>query len=91
MNNFLFWVCVSACLDLKVVLLIVNHFFVCSNVLFREFALISMWRVPAMPLGAHTLLRLLAEPLNQLTETPFLAEDYDVSENLKEFNDWVCF
>lgn len=58
-----------------------------SNVLFREFALISMWRVPAMPLGAHTLLSLLAEPLNQLTETLFSAEDHDVSENL-EFNDW---
>lgn len=44
-----------------------------------------------MPLGAHTLLSLLAEPLNQLTETLFSAEDHDVSENLKEFNDWVCF
>ncbi|XP_028127587.1 nuclear pore complex protein NUP107-like [Camellia sinensis] len=27
-----------------------------SNILFREFALISMWRVPTMPIGAHTLL-----------------------------------
>ncbi|KAL8118826.1 nuclear pore complex protein NUP107 [Apium graveolens] len=62
-----------------------------SNVLFREFSLLSMWRVPSMPVGAHTLLSLLAEPLNQLTDS---AEDYDVSENsnfsenLKEFNDW---
>lgn len=53
-----------------------------------------MWRVPAIPVGAHTLLSLLAEPLNQLTDS---AEDYDVSENsifsenLKEFNDWVCY
>lgn len=43
-----------------------------------------------MPLGAHTLLSLLAEPLNQLTET-LSAEDHDVTENLEEFNDWVCF
>ena len=40
-----------------------------------------------MPVGAHTLLSLLAEPLNQLTDS---AEGYDVTENLKEFNDWVC-
>nr|GME20215.1 nuclear pore complex protein NUP107 [Ipomoea batatas] len=39
-----------------------------SNVLFREFALISMWRVPAMPIGAHTLLSLLAEPLKHPNE-----------------------
>ncbi|KAJ0075052.1 hypothetical protein Patl1_33748 [Pistacia atlantica] len=36
----------------------------------REFALISMWRVPAMPIGAHALLSFLAEPLKQLSETP---------------------
>lgn len=41
-----------------------------------------------MPVGAHTLLSLLAEPLSQLTDS---AEDYGVSENLKEFNDWVCY
>lgn len=58
-----------------------------SNILFREFALISMWRVPAMPIGAHELLSLLAEPLKQLSETPDTFEDY-VSENLKEFQDW---
>ncbi|XP_044486705.1 nuclear pore complex protein NUP107 [Mangifera indica] len=58
-----------------------------SNILFREFALISMWRVPAMPIGAHALLSFLAEPLKQLSETPDTPEDY-VSENLKEFLDW---
>ncbi|KAA3455578.1 nuclear pore complex protein NUP107 [Gossypium australe] len=54
----------------------------------REFALISMWRVPAMPIGAHELLSFLAEPLKQLSETPDTFEDY-VSENLKEFQDWL--
>lgn len=58
-----------------------------SNILFREFALISMWRVAAMPIGAHALLSLLAEPLKQLSELPNSLEDY-VSENLKEFQDW---
>lgn len=43
-----------------------------------------------MPIGAHELLSLLAEPLKQLSETPDTFEDY-VSENLKEFQDWVCF
>ncbi|XP_058179143.1 nuclear pore complex protein NUP107 isoform X2 [Rhododendron vialii] len=59
-----------------------------SNVLFREFALISMWRVPAMPIGAHVLLRLLAEPLKQPTEALLSDEDHDVSENIREFEDW---
>ncbi|KAK4851211.1 hypothetical protein QYF36_013325 [Acer negundo] len=58
-----------------------------SNILFREFALISMWRVPALPIGAHELLSFLAEPLKQLSETIDTLEDY-VSENLKEFQDW---
>ncbi|KAK3198179.1 hypothetical protein Dsin_021594 [Dipteronia sinensis] len=58
-----------------------------SNILFREFALISMWRVPALPIGAHELLSFLAEPLKQLSETIYTLEDY-VSENLKEFQDW---
>lgn len=58
-----------------------------SNILFREFALVSMWRVPAMPVGAHTLLSFLAEPLKQISEGPDMVEDY-VSENLKEFEDW---
>lgn len=58
-----------------------------SNILFREFALISMWRVPAMPIGAHELLSFLAEPLKQLSENPDTLED-NVSENLKEFQDW---
>lgn len=43
-----------------------------------------------MPIGAHALLSFLAEPLKQLSETPDTPEDY-VSENLKEFLDWVCF
>lgn len=62
---------------------------VCSNILFREFALISMWRVPAMPIGAHQLLGFLAEPLKQLSEGTDTIKDY-VSEDLKEFQDWVC-
>ncbi|GFY97219.1 hypothetical protein Acr_11g0015250 [Actinidia rufa] len=59
-----------------------------SNILFREFALISMWRVPAAPIGAHRLLSFLAEPLKQPTETLLSAEDHDISENLREFQDW---
>ncbi|KAJ0075048.1 hypothetical protein Patl1_33744 [Pistacia atlantica] len=58
-----------------------------SNILFREFALISVLRVPAMPIGAYALLSFLAEPLKQLSETPDTLKDY-VSENLKEFRDW---
>ncbi|XP_009146408.2 nuclear pore complex protein NUP107 [Brassica rapa] len=58
-----------------------------SNILFREFALISMWRVPATPVGAHTLLSFLAEPLKQLSENTDTLVDY-VSENLQEFQDW---
>ncbi|CAL5379280.1 unnamed protein product [Camellia sinensis] len=53
-----------------------------------EFALISMWRVPAMPISAHTLLSFLAKPLKQPTETLLSTEDHDVSENLREFQDW---
>ncbi|XP_057746155.1 nuclear pore complex protein NUP107 [Arachis stenosperma] len=59
-----------------------------SNILFREFALISMWRVPAMPIGAHTALGFLAEPLKQLSETPETSEDDIVFEHLREFQDW---
>ncbi|KAJ7963320.1 Nuclear pore complex protein [Quillaja saponaria] len=59
-----------------------------SNILFREFALISMWRVPAMPIGAHELLSFLAEPLKQLSEAPDDSMEYNVSENLREFQDW---
>ncbi|KAI8026378.1 Nuclear pore complex protein NUP107 [Camellia lanceoleosa] len=47
-----------------------------------------MWRVPAMPIGGHTLLSFLAEPLKQPTETLLSTEDHDVSENLREFQDW---
>lgn len=49
-----------------------------------------MWRVPAVPIGAHTVLSLLAEPLKQPTEILLSTEDPDVSENLREFQDWVC-
>ncbi|XP_060972086.1 nuclear pore complex protein NUP107 [Cannabis sativa] len=59
-----------------------------SNILFREFALISMWRVPAMPIGAHTLLSFLAEPLKQLSESTDTLENYNAFENLNEFQDW---
>ncbi|KAI7735809.1 hypothetical protein M8C21_000571 [Ambrosia artemisiifolia] len=59
-----------------------------SNVLFREFALISMWRVPAMPIGAHTLLSLLAEPLKHPSETLISTEDHETSDSLREFHDW---
>ncbi|CAL5373871.1 unnamed protein product [Camellia sinensis] len=59
-----------------------------SNILFREFALISMWRVPAMLIGAHTLLSFLLVPLKQPTETLLSTEDHDVSEDLREFQDW---
>ncbi|CAL5379212.1 unnamed protein product [Camellia sinensis] len=59
-----------------------------DNILFREFVLISMWRVPAMPIGAHTLLSFLVEPLKQPTETLLSTEDHDVSDNLREFQDW---
>ncbi|KAJ0008094.1 hypothetical protein Pint_29205 [Pistacia integerrima] len=77
------WQC-SLCIFIHFQILI-NAFFY-SNILFREFALISMWRVPAMPIGAHALLSFLAEPLKQLSETPDTLKDY-VSEDLKEFQD----
>ncbi|KAI8025179.1 Nuclear pore complex protein NUP107 [Camellia lanceoleosa] len=41
-----------------------------------------------MPIGAHTVLSFLAEPLKQPTETLLSIEDHDVSENLREFQDW---
>ncbi|KAJ8441144.1 hypothetical protein Cgig2_006973 [Carnegiea gigantea] len=59
-----------------------------SNILFREFSLISMWRVPAMPIGAHKLLSFLAEPLKQPTDNMLSFKDHDVSDYLKEFRDW---
>lgn len=43
-----------------------------------------------MPIGAHTLLSLLAEPLKHPTEG-LSTDDYDASANLREFQDWVCF
>lgn len=48
-----------------------------------------MWRVPAMPIGAHTLVSLLAEPLKDPAESLLSTEDNEVSENLREFQDWV--
>lgn len=48
-----------------------------------------MWRVPAVPIGAHTVLSLLAEPLKQESEILLSTEDHDVSQSLKEFQDWV--
>ncbi|CAL5331346.1 unnamed protein product [Camellia sinensis] len=39
--------------------------------------------------GAHTLLSFLAEPLKQPTETLLSTGDHDVSENLREFQDWL--
>ncbi|OAY70656.1 Nuclear pore complex protein NUP107, partial [Ananas comosus] len=59
-----------------------------SNTLFREFALISMWRVPKLPIGAHKVLGFLAEPLKQPKDTLLSFEDLEVSENLEEFEDW---
>lgn len=59
-----------------------------SNILFREFSLISMWRVPAIPIGAHTLLSLLAEPMKQAADIFHSTEDNEASENLREFEDW---
>lgn len=44
-----------------------------------------------MPNGAHKLLSLLAEPLRQHSETFSALEDNGVLENLKEFQDWVCY
>lgn len=58
-----------------------------SNTLFREFSLISMRRVPELPIGPHKLLAILAEPLKQ-KENLFSFEDQEVSDNLREFEDW---
>lgn len=44
-----------------------------------------------MPIGAHKLLSFLAEPLKQLVENLNIVEDNEVSENLREFQDWVNF
>ena len=64
------------------------NFFIISNTLFREFSLISMRRVPELPVGPHKLLAILAEPLKQ-KENLFSLEDQEVSDNLEEFEDWV--
>lgn len=62
-----------------------------SNILFREFALISMWRSPKMPIGAHMLLGYLAEPLKQPTDSLFDSLDEDSSASLDEFRDWRAY
>ncbi|CAM6108841.1 unnamed protein product [Calypogeia fissa] len=59
-----------------------------SNLLFREFSLISLWRTTEMPVGAHVLLGHLAEPLNQPTDILASLEKHRVQENLQEFEDW---
>ncbi|CAA6664616.1 unnamed protein product [Spirodela intermedia] len=59
-----------------------------SNILFREFALISLWRVPKMPIGAHKLLSFLAELLKQPMETLLSLDEQIVTSNLHEFEDW---
>lgn len=43
-----------------------------------------------MPIGAHMLLSFLAEPLKQPKDTLLAFDDYNVSENLHEFENWVC-
>lgn len=81
----------SYCIDTLIFVFLVFIFsflyFPCSNILFREFSLVSMWRVPAVPIGAHSVLSFLAEPLKQLSESSNTLEA--VSQNLKEFHDWV--
>ncbi|XP_078444355.1 nuclear pore complex protein isoform X2 [Wolffia australiana] len=59
-----------------------------SNILFREFALISLWRIPKMPIGAHKLLSFLAELLKQPMHTLLSLDKEVVAENLHEFEDW---
>lgn len=44
-----------------------------------------------MPVGAHMLLSFLAEHLKLPKDSLLSFEDLDVSENLREFEDWVCF
>lgn len=60
-----------------------------SNLLFREFSLISLWRTVLVPAGPHKILSLLAEPLKQ-TEAIISSLDRPerIQENLQEFEDW---
>ncbi|KAJ6844178.1 nuclear pore complex protein NUP107 isoform X2 [Iris pallida] len=74
----------SEIINVKLLLKALMH----SNTLFREFALISMWRVPKMPIGAHMLLSFLAEPLKQPKDMLLSCDDHDVTENLHEFEEW---
>uniref|UniRef100_A0A7N0RJF5 Nuclear pore complex protein n=2 Tax=Kalanchoe fedtschenkoi TaxID=63787 RepID=A0A7N0RJF5_KALFE len=86
------WLCFtppSTILDVKrISAKLLSRALIHSNILFREFALISMWRVPALPIGAHKLLSFLAEPLKQLAQGSDITEEYDMTEGLKEFQDW---
>lgn len=60
-----------------------------SNLLFREFALLSLWRTTVVPAGPHRLLSLLAEPLKQVPEILASLEHPDrMEENLQEFECW---
>ncbi|KAF3792303.1 Nuclear pore complex protein [Nymphaea thermarum] len=87
------WLCftppstINGCEEIKAKLLklALTH----SNMLFREFALISMRRTPELPAGAHMLLSFLAEPLQQPIDTLFMEEEDDISEDMVEFKDWV--
>ena len=60
-----------------------------SNLLFREFALISLWRTALVPAGPHKILGHLAEPLKHPTDN-LLSLDHSelVVENIREFEDW---
>eukprot|EP00252_Welwitschia_mirabilis_P023223 TRINITY_DN6524_c0_g2_i1.p1 TRINITY_DN6524_c0_g2~~TRINITY_DN6524_c0_g2_i1.p1 ORF type:complete len:680 (-),score=154.29 TRINITY_DN6524_c0_g2_i1:328-2253(-) len=59
-----------------------------SNILFREFSLLSIWRSMKMPAGAHMLLSYLAEPLKQQNELLLSLDQHTISESIKEFEDW---
>lgn len=51
--------------------------------------MISMWRIPKFPVGAHMLLSFLAEPLKQPTDTLLSLEEHNIYENMQELEDWV--
>ncbi|CAM6042536.1 unnamed protein product [Sphagnum compactum] len=62
------------------------------NLLFREFALISLWRTPTVPAGPHNLLSHLAGPLKQPTDVLLSLDDaHNVKDNLQEFEDWKTY
>ncbi|KAK4267213.1 hypothetical protein QN277_024025 [Acacia crassicarpa] len=57
-----------------------------SNILFK--GVCSDFYVESSS-NAHTVLSFLAKPLKQHSET--LDEDYNVSEDLREFQDWCVY